>query len=238
MYGGGSDPAAAAAARGALVYSFDRLLRLAHPFMPFVTEELWQALPHSGDALLAAAWPAPRAAVDADAVARFEAIKDAVRAVRNARAEYGVEPSKKIGAVVVASDDALRDAFSSEAAVLALLAKLDPDSVAVVASLEAAAARAPPDASVSLVVREGLSVLLPMAGLFDVAKETARLEKQKQKAEKELAGITARLNNPNFVAKAGAAVIDEARQQAADVGARLAEIEAKLAQVAALAAAR
>lgn len=103
-------------------------------------------------------------------------------------------------------------------------------------SLEAAAPLAPPAGSVSLVVRDGLSVQLPMAGLFDVAKETARLEKQKAKVEKELAGINSRLNNPNFVAKASEAVISEARQQAADAGARLGEIEAKLKQVAALAA--
>jgi len=79
--------------------------------------------------------------------------------------------------------------------------------------------------------------MLPMAGLFDVAKETARLEKQRAKVEKELGGITARLSNPNFVSKASAAVIDEARQQAADAGARLAEVEAKLQQVAKLGAA-
>jgi valyl-tRNA synthetase len=74
----GADPAAAAAARATLVYCFDRLLRLAHPFAPFITEELWQALPRSGPALIAAAWP-EGGAVDGAAVAQFEALKDAVR---------------------------------------------------------------------------------------------------------------------------------------------------------------
>ena len=106
----------------------------------------------------------------------------------------------------------------------------------MVATPEEAAAAAPPAASVPLVVREGLAAALPMAGLFDVAKERARLEKQKAKAEKDLAGIRGRLDNPNFVAKAGAPVIEEARQQAADAAARVAEIDAKIAQVAALAA--
>lgn len=111
-----------------------------------------------------------------------------------------------------------------------------PAQVVVVATPEEAAAHAPPAASVPLVVRDGVAVALPMAGLFDVAKETARLQKQKAKAEKELAGIKGRLDNPNFVAKASGPVIEEARQQAADAAARLAEIEDKLAQVAALAA--
>ncbi|GBF93255.1 valyl-tRNA synthetase [Raphidocelis subcapitata] len=232
----GADAAAAASTRAVLVYCFDRLLRLAHPFIPFVTEELWQALPHSGPALIAAAWP-EGGPVDAAAVAQFEALKDTVRSIRNARAEYGVEPSRKIGAVVVAAEPGLRAAAAAEAGALALLAKLDPERVLVVATLEEGAAAAPPDARVSLVVREGLQVLLPMAGLFDAAKELARLEKQRAKVEKDLAGITARLGNPNFVSKAGAAVIDEARAQAADAGARLAEIDSKLQQVRALAAA-
>ena len=76
-----------------------------------------------------------------------------------------------------------------------------------------------------------------MAGLFDAAKEVARLEKQRAKVEKELAGISARLDNPAFLSKAGAAVIDEARAAAADAGARLAEVDAKLQQARALAAA-
>ncbi|KIY92089.1 valyl-tRNA synthetase [Monoraphidium neglectum] len=127
MYGG--DEAAAAATRGVLVYVFDRLLRLAHPFMPFITEELWQALPHQGDALIAAQWPAVGAAVDSQAVAQFEALKETVRLIRNARAEYGVEAARKIGAVAVAADPGLRDALQQEAAVLALLARLDPAQV-------------------------------------------------------------------------------------------------------------
>jgi valyl-tRNA synthetase len=85
-----------------------------------------------------------------------------------------------------------------------------------------------------LVVRDGLQVALPMAGLFDVAKEAARLAKQRAKVEKELAGLRARLDNPNFVSKASAEVIDEARRAAADAAARLADVDAKIAQVGSL----
>jgi valyl-tRNA synthetase len=94
MYG--SDAAAAATTQAVLVYCFNTLLKLAHPFMPYITEELWQALPHCGEALIAARWPASGAAACSTGVEQFEALKDVVRAVRNARAEYNVEPSRKV----------------------------------------------------------------------------------------------------------------------------------------------
>jgi valyl-tRNA synthetase len=104
----------------------------------------------------------------------------------------------------------------------------------VVASVEEANATVSPGGCVSVVVGEGLQLLLPLAGLFDVDKELARLSKQKAKVEKELAGITGRLANPKFTEKASPEYIAEVRAQAADAEQRLSSVEAKLTQVSAL----
>lgn len=226
LYGG--HDAAAASSRAVLVYCLDTALRLLHPFMPFITEELWQALPHSGEALIAARWPRCGAPVDQGALEQFNALKGVVRAVRNARADYGVEPAKKLsGARVAAASPVLRAALLSEASALALLAKLDGVEVC---SLEQQRGPAHDTTCVTLVVAEGLQVVLPLAGLFDVVKETARLNKQKAKLEKELSGISARLDNPNFSAKATAAVVAETRAQQAKVAQQLALVTQKLQQ--------
>lgn len=169
--------------------------------------------------------------MDAGALAQFDALKELVRGVRNARTEYGLEQARKIAAVLVVSDPQLRPVLEEELAVICLLAKLDPSQVSVVGSAAEASAAAPPGGSVSVVVNEGLQLLLPLAGLFDVEKELARLTKQKAKVEKELAGILGRLNNPKFVEKASPEYIAEVRGQAADAQDRLASVEAKLAQV-------
>ncbi|WIA19379.1 hypothetical protein OEZ85_004004 [Tetradesmus obliquus] len=205
--GGGSavsaDPHAAGVTRGVLVYAFNVLLRLVHPFMPFITEELWQALPHRGVTLMKAAWPSHEAAGDAAAVTQFEQLKELVRGVRNARTEYGLEQARKVAAVLVVSDPQLREVMQQELPVVCLLAKLEPSKVSVVGSAEEASAAAPAGGCVSVVVNEGLQLLLPLAGLFDVDKELARLTKQKAKVEKELGGIMGRLNNPKTEIKPG-----------------------------------
>ncbi|EFJ41521.1 hypothetical protein VOLCADRAFT_107675 [Volvox carteri f. nagariensis] len=185
----GGDAAAQSASRAALVYVFESVLRLLHPFMPFVTEELWQALPHQGEALIMAPWPSRGCPVDRSALTHFEALKGCVRALRNARAEYNVEPGRKIGATLLVEEPETR------------------------------------------------RVLLPLVGLFDVAKELTRLGKQKAKLDKELGGVLSRLNNPAFMARASPEYVEEARAQEREAREKLALVELKIAQVAALQAA-
>ncbi|GAX77411.1 hypothetical protein CEUSTIGMA_g4857.t1 [Chlamydomonas eustigma] len=227
----GDDPVAAAGARAVLVYVLDRVLRLLHPFMPFVTEELWQALPHKGEALIIAQWPSEGLVVDEGALSAFNALKGIVKAVRNARAEYGVEEKKRVAATLVVEDTALRQQIMAETQSISLLAKLDPEQVSLVDC-------APPasSGSISLVVQEGVQVVLPMAGLFDVDKELARLAKQRAKIEKDLAGVVARLNNPKFLEKASQEYVDEAKQQQAEAAEKLAMVDAKIQQTKELAA--
>jgi valyl-tRNA synthetase len=224
----GTDAAAAATTRAVLVYVLDRTLRLAHPFMPYVTEELWQALPHRGPALIAAAAPRPGGAVDASALAAFESLQAAVRAVRNARAEYNVEPARRIPAVFVAKDGALRAALAAEAPVLVMLARLQAESVSFEADVPPSMAASPDDV-VTLLVADGLQVLLPVAGLADPAKEIARLGKQAAKLQTELDAVAARLAAPSFADKAPAAVVAKTRESAAQLTQQLAAVEAKAA---------
>ncbi|CAM9720753.1 unnamed protein product [Ectocarpus fasciculatus] len=201
--------ARARSSRRTLVYVFDTCLRLLHPFMPFVTEALWQQLPRTGEALMVAPWPkvddAPLA-VDELAIRRFEAVQSLVRSVRNAKAEYKVEPGKKIPAVVQVSNKALRSDIIKEVAALCLLGRLDPEG------LEVQGLDGPPEGqTVHLVVQDGLEVYLPMAGLVDKDKERARLEKQAGKLTKDMEVLEKRLSGSNFVEKAPAKVVEEVR---------------------------
>lgn len=127
---------------------------------------LSQATPHQGKALISAPWPSTEAAVDEAATAQFETLQAAVRAVRNARAEYGVEPGRKVAATFRVASSELRAALQAEAPVLALLARLDPEQVSFVGEEEGAALTGQAG-QIELVVREGVEAFLPMAGLFD-----------------------------------------------------------------------
>lgn len=228
------DSQRASAARQVLVYSFRVILGLLHPLVPFVTERLWQALPHEGPALIASSWPRHEAAIDSSAVRAFEMLQATVRAIRNARAEYGVDLGRRIPATVLIADTALREAIEQEAVVLATLAKVDADqlSFTVPASSAGATYGAQQKAGqISLVVAEGVQVELPLAGLFDPDKEIARLRKQQQKLAGDLAGVDNRLGNKSFVAKAPDHVVAETRRQRDEVAQRLSLVEEKLQQM-------
>lgn len=203
-------------ARRVLVYVFDSCLRLLHPFMPFVTEALWQQLPHIGDALITAPWPQEGSTplvTDETATARFESLQALVRGIREARAEYKVEPAKKISAQVLVADSSLRSDFISEKAALALLARLDPKQLTVTEPVEMDQSTR----SVHCVIQDGLEAYLPMSGMVDATKERARLIKQAEKIRKDLDGLNNRLNAKGFVDKASPAVVEATRAQAQEM---------------------
>ncbi|KAI3430578.1 hypothetical protein D9Q98_005171 [Chlorella vulgaris] len=230
----GEDAAAAEQTRAVLVYVYDKVLKLSHPFMPFITEEMWQATPHQGKALISAPWPSTEAAVDEAATAQFETLQAAVRAVRNARAEYGVEPGRKVAATFRVASSELRAALQAEAPVLALLARLDPEQVSFVGEEEGAALTGQAG-QIELVVREGVEAFLPMAGLFDAAKEIERLQKQQAKLEKEASALQGRLSNKKFMDKAPEKVVAEVKQQAAEMAEQLSMIQEKITKFGGLA---
>eukprot|EP00611_Tribonema_gayanum_P024659 TRINITY_DN5492_c0_g2_i2.p1 TRINITY_DN5492_c0_g2~~TRINITY_DN5492_c0_g2_i2.p1 ORF type:complete len:812 (-),score=334.59 TRINITY_DN5492_c0_g2_i2:58-2274(-) len=221
-------------ARRVLVYVFDTCLRLLHPFMPFVTEALWQQLPHAGDALIVAPWPQMGDAplpVDAAATARFEAFQALVRSIRNARAEYKVEPARKISANVQVSDAALRADLTAEAAALALLARLDPAALSV-SAMDGAPDDAASGRAVHCVVQDGLEAYLPLAGMVDSAKEKARLAKQAEKIQKDIAALSGRLNSSGFADKAPPAVVEATRAQLVEMQDKLATVLASMESMA------
>lgn len=227
----------ASTTRSVLVYVIDRTLRLSHPFLPFITEELWQAMPGAmhHPALINAPWPSTNLARDMVSEEYFELLQDTVRSIRNARAEYGVEPGRRIPARVCASSQKVLDALKQEADVLSLLAKLDADMLSF-DNLCASDSGENKESTIELVVKEGLEAQLPLAGLFDAAKEIDRLEKQAAKLEKDLGALRGRLCNESFVSKAPAKVVEEVRMQEAEMSEQVAAVQEKIAKFKALTA--
>ena len=189
-------------ARAVLVYVLSNTLKLLHPFMPFITEEIWQTLPHDGDSIMISPWPVYSDALHFPAEeAEMEKIMTAVKAIRNRRAEMNVPPSRKAHIFVVSPDFAL---YADGVKFFTRLASAS--------GLEASANEADFnfDGTVSIVT-ENAKIYLPLAELVDLAAEKKRLEKELGDVEKKLAQINGKLSNEGFLAKAPAAVIDEQR---------------------------
>jgi valyl-tRNA synthetase len=207
----------------ALLYVLERTLRLLHPFMPFVTEEIWQHLrPYSStiggcDSIMLSPYPqAEPSLFDDEAERQMGLIMDLVRGIRNARAEFNVEAGRRIEAIIVAGDDL--DTLRSQAAVLAFLARLDASRLRLESTLAAK-----PDQAVA-VMAGGMECYLPLAGMVDLDAERARLSKEIEAVGAEAERARGRLANPAYVGKAPAAVVEKDR-------ARLAELEGKLTRL-------
>lgn len=228
----GDDAVAREACLDTLCYVVDTVLRLLHPLAPFVTEELWQSLFATAvataatdgptPALLSQPWPVTGAPRDAAAEARFEIFRDAVGAVRNARAEYNVDLGKRLSGVRLVGAD-LAASVAGEEGLFQLLAKVEfapsNDTVATNGS----------DQTATLVVRPGMELTLPLDALFDRDKERSRLEGQRKKLDKEAGALRSRLGSKGFVDKAPVAVLEKTRGELADIEAKLASVDEKLA---------
>ncbi|CAL5091301.1 unnamed protein product [Urochloa decumbens] len=218
-----SDKLAAATAQSVLLYVFENILKLLHPFMPFVTEELWQAFPFRKQALMVTPWPTTDLPKDLRSIKRFQNLQSLIRGIRNVRAEYTVEPAKRISASVVATADVL-DYVSKEKQVLALLSKLDVQNVHFTES-------APGDAnqSVHIVADEGLEAYLPLADMVDVSEEVKRLSKRLSKMQSEYDALVARLNSQSFVEKAPEEIVRGVREKASEAEEKISLTKNRLA---------
>ncbi|ONK79233.1 uncharacterized protein A4U43_C01F4280 [Asparagus officinalis] len=202
-------------AQAVILYVFENILKLLHPFMPFVTEELWQALPNRKRALIVSNWPQTLLPRDVKSIKKFENLQALTRAIRNARAEYSVEPAKRISASIVASTDVL-DYISSEKQVLGLLSRLDLQNVHFIETVPDYAKQ-----SVHLVAGEGLEAYLPLADMVDVSTEVQRLSKRILKMQSEYDALIARLSSPSFVEKAPEEVVRGVREKAIEAEEKL-----------------
>lgn len=200
----GDDAAGEAPVAQTLAYVLERSVRLLHPYMPFLTEAIWQSLPHVGESVMVAPWPTAEKR-DEVAEASFGALIDLVRGIRNARAETGVEPGRWIAAVVYGGQhiDALNDARDE----LASLARIDKQQLEFVET--------PPGAgSDALLVVAGDTVAaLPLAGMVDVGAERERLTKEMSEAEAEEQRALGQLANEAFVSRAPEPVVEAQRRR-------------------------
>ena len=197
-----------------LVYTLTRMLALLHPFMPFITEHLWQHLPHEGKILARAPWPTAddnlRFPKEAE---QFERIMDSIKAVRNMRAEANVTPNKMCHIDVAVLRDDLKEAIESHKEYYEKLGHVET------INLLAPGAAKPENALTAVVT--GMEVYLELKGLIDTEKEKKRIEKDKASLEKEIARTSGKLNNKGFLAKAPEAVVQKEKD-------KLAEFEEKM----------
>jgi valyl-tRNA synthetase len=178
----------------------DQILVMLHPFMPFVTEELWHALGARDSDLIVARWPEPAAQVDTAAKVEVEWLIALVSGFRTARNELGLAPGAKLEAWLPAPSDATRAIIGANGAAIDRLARLS------------AIHFAPAPAGAAMQVGAGdATLIVPLEGLIDIAAEKARLEKARALSEKEVKALEGRLNNPSFVERAKPEAVDKAR---------------------------
>ncbi|EPX9107097.1 valine--tRNA ligase [Staphylococcus pseudintermedius] len=191
--------------RSVLSYALDRIMRLLHPFMPFVTEHIWQNLPHEGESIVTSAWPT------VDASLLFEESKDVmeqlveiIKAVRQSRLEVNTPLSKEIPIKIQAKNETIQQLLKTNQHYLERFC--NPSTLEIETQIDI------PDKAMTTVVAAG-EVILPIEGLIDMDKELERLEKDLQKWQKELDRVNKKLSNENFVNKAPEHVINEEKEK-------------------------
>lgn len=204
----GDDEAAKLTTRSILVYVLDNTLRLLHPIMPFVTEEIWQSVPHVGESLVVATYPTVHPEqMDEKAAEEMEFLMDFIRSVRTVRNEMNTPLSKPINIIAKVSDAVHYAILKENESYIARFS--NPEEFVYGEDVEA-----PSDAVTSVIT--GAEIYLPLAGLINIEDEIARLEKEAEKLQQEVNRVEKKLSNEKFVAKAPAAVVEAERAKGAD----------------------
>ena len=204
----GDDEAAKLTTRSILVYVLDNTLRLLHPIMPFVTEEIWQSVPHVGESLVVATYPTVHPEqMDEKAAEEMEFLMDFIRSVRTVRNEMNTPLSKPINIIAKVSDAAHYAVLKENESYIARFS--NPEEFVYGEDVEA-----PSDAVTSVIT--GAEIYLPLAGLINIEDEIARLEKEAEKLQQEVDRVEKKLSNEKFVAKAPAAVVEAERAKGTD----------------------
>jgi valyl-tRNA synthetase len=225
----GDDEEAQAVAQSVLVTTLEMALRLLHPYMPFVTEEIWQHLKAASpgsegwpESLMITRWPeADEAQFDDEAEGDMALLMDLIRQIRNARAEFDVTPGKRVPAIVAGGDKL--EMLEGQRGLLTFLGKVDDAQLTLSRALDEKPRRA-----VALVTTGGVEAYLPLAGLVDLEQEMARLQKALAEADGEIRRAEGMLANENFTSKAPARVVQQQRDRLAEQQERRARLQARL----------
>ena len=202
-----------------LCYVLSGAMQLLHPFMPFITETIWQALPHEGPSVMVSSWPEYDEKLNFSVEeAQMESLMDAVRAIRNRRAEMNVPPSKKAKVLILTEK---KDTFSAGAGFFPKLAYAS--EIELIDAVPADAAK------MASVVTGDAQIYMPMGDLIDFEAERARLGKEKSKVEADIDFVMKKLNNPKFVDKAPENVVAAEREKADRLREHLAKLEESIA---------
>ena len=201
-------------------------MKLLHPYMPFITEEIYQCLPHEAESIMISKWPvADESLVDPEAERGMNAIMDSIKAIRNMRAEVNANPGKKIPAIMLVSED-LREVVAHNDSYIKLLGGID--------NLELRPLNGEKPENAMAAVVTGIEVYLPLAGLIDVEKETQRLSKELAAMEKDLQRAGGKLNNAGFLAKAPEDVIAKERAKYKELSGKIEAVKKRMAYLAEL----
>lgn len=201
-------------------------MKLLHPYMPFITEEIYQCLPHEAESIMISKWPvAAESLVDPEAERGMNAIMDSIKAIRNMRAEVNANPGKKIPAIMLISED-LREVVAHNDSYIKLLGGID--------NLELRPLNGEKPENAMAAVVTGIEVYLPLAGLIDVEKETQRLSKELAAMEKDLQRAGGKLNNAGFLAKAPEDVIAKERAKYEELSGKIEAVKKRMAYLAEL----
>jgi len=196
------------ASKRVLLFVFESSLRLLHPFMPFLTEELWQSIPHTGDSVMIAPFPqADPALRDAEAEDAMEKIQDVIVKVRNIRSEVGVDPKQPVVLRVATEDGSVAGILTGAREYIFKLGSVHKLEIVPQLQANKLAAQA---------VAAGCALEVPLEGLIDEKAERTRLQRDLEKVQKEVDGLERKLSNASFVERAPAEIVDENRRRLSD----------------------
>lgn len=216
----GEDEAAKKTTRSILAYVLDNTMRLLHPFMPFITEEIWQNLPHQGESITTASWPqADPALTDREAADDIKILVEVIRAVRNIRSEVNTPLSKKVDMFLKAKDEKTLKTLEGNRGYIVRFC--NPENLQIGLEVDA------PEKAMTAVVT-GLEIIMPLEGLINIDEEIARLQKEKEKLDKEVERVQKKLSNEGFVKKAPEKVIEEERAKEKDYVEKREAVEARI----------
>ena len=219
----GENEAAKQTNKAVLVYVLDQSLRLLHPIMPFVTEEIWSKLPYEGTSLVVASYPVVEASFeDEKAIVGMGVLKELIRSVRNIRAEVNTPLSKPITLLIQTNDSAIEAFLQQNTNYIERFC--NPEELVIAPDLPA------PELAMSAVLT-GATIYLPLAGLINIEEEISRLEKELAKWQQEVKRVQGKLANERFVANAPADVVEQERAKEADYLAKETAVKERIAQL-------